>query len=429
MIKRLGVVLFAKLQELTKGIGQAVGIVISGNKKMEESSKRVSQTIEQTFGQGAKNAIKKTSEQLLIQQDILRDLEMGLQKLKEQQAATGKYDFQAQARLKKAIQEQTQAIADQKFALQGLKMQQQENKASLSDTRARAEDNSQAMEAMNRAINAASMATLLLTSDNKKLQPAINAVRTVMALSSAAMALYNLSLRENNVLTTIGSKLQKAYAFAVGTSTGAMKAFRVAMVSTGIGALVIGLGYLISKLMEASEETSTLADEIERIDTDLGGFKTRVENVAAEWEHWMNVQVLAAKMAGKGEKELQKIRDEAYDNQIKNIEALIQETYTSNDKAQAAARERIKDQGELTKELNKIWDKYESERAKLDQDVFALMRKKELENLQLTYETQQKSLENTKKIQEETKKAYLDYLKKSNEEGLKLVQMRIENLI
>jgi len=71
MIKRLGVVLFAKLQELTKGIGQAVGIVISGNKKMEESSKRVSQTIEQTFGQGAKNAIKKTSEQLLIQQDII----------------------------------------------------------------------------------------------------------------------------------------------------------------------------------------------------------------------------------------------------------------------------------------------------------------------------------------------------------------------
>lgn len=426
MIKRLGVVLFAKLQELTKGIGQAVGIVISGNKKMEESSKRVSQTIEQTFGQGAKNAIKKTSEQLLIQQDILRDLEMGLQKLKEQQAATGKYDFQAQARLKKAIQEQTQAIADQKFALQGLKMQQQENKASLSDTRARAEDNSQAMEAMNRAINAASMATLLLTSDNKKLQPAINAVRTVMALSSAAMALYNLSLRENNVLTTIGSKLQKAYAFAVGTSTGAMKAFRVAMVSTGIGALVIGLGYLISKLMEASEETSTLADEIERIDTDLGGFKTKVENVAAEWEHWMNVQIVAAKMAGKGEKELQKIRDEAYDNQIKNIEALIQETYNAEEEAHKAAKAQIKDKEKLRKEEIKIFAKYEAERAKLDQDTFALMRKKELENLQLSYETQQKALENTKKIQEETKKAYLDYLKKSNEEGLKLVQMRID---
>jgi hypothetical protein len=426
MIKRLGVVLFAKLQELAKGIAEGVSIVLQGNKKMEASSKKVSKSIEQSFGQGAKNAIKQTGEQMLIQTDILRDLEMGLKKLEEQQKATGKYDFQAQAKINKAIKEQTQAIADQKFALQGLKMQQQESKAALSESRARAEDNSQAMEALNRAVGAASMATLLLTSDNKKLQPALNAVRTVMALSSAAMALYNLSLRENNVLTMVGSKLQKAYAVAVGTSTGAMKMFRIALVSTGIGALVVALGYLISKLSETSEETSTLADEIERIDADLGGFKTKVENVASEWEHWMNVQIIAAKMAGKGEKELQKIRDEAYDNQIKNIEALIQETYNAEEEAQKAAKGQIKDQEELRKEGIKIFNKYEAERAKLDQDVFALRRKKELENLQLQYETQQKALENTKKIQEETKTAYLNYLKKSNEEGLKLVQMRID---
>jgi hypothetical protein len=140
----------------------------------------------------------------------------------------------------------------------------------------------------------------------------------------------------------------------------------------------------------------------------------------------MNVQIIAAKMAGKGEKELQKIRDEAYDNQIKNIEALIQETYNAEEEAQKAAKGQIKDQEELRKEGIKIFNKYEAERAKLDQDVFALRRKKELENLQLQYETQQKALENTKKIQEETKTAYLNYLKKSNEEGLKLVQMRID---
>jgi hypothetical protein len=435
MIKRLGVVLFAKLQELAKGIAEGVSIVLQGNKKMEASSKKVSKSIEQSFGQGAKNAIKQTGEQMLIQTDILRDLEMGLKKLEEQQKSTGKYDFQAQAKIKKAIQEQTQAIADQKFALQGLKMQQQESKAALSESRAVAEDNSQAMEALSRAVNAAAMATLLLGDDNKKLQPAINAVRVVMAGASAAMALYNLSLRENNVLTMLSSKLQKAYAVVVGTSTGAMKMFRIALASTGVGVLIVALGALVAKLMETTEETSNLADEIERIDTDLDGFRTKVENVASEWEHWMNVQIVAAKMAGKGEKELQKIRDEAYDNQIKNIEALIQETYNAEEEAQKAAKGQIKDQAKLTKELNKIFAKYESERAKLDQDVFALRRKKELENLQLDYEIsqEQKKINDDKlksflKAEEERQKGFKQYRAELLSEEKKLQQLSIEQM-
>lgn len=39
---------------------------------------------------------------------------------------------------------------------------------------------------------------------------------------------------------------EKAYAMAVGTSTGAMKVFRLALIATGIGALIVGLGLLIA---------------------------------------------------------------------------------------------------------------------------------------------------------------------------------------
>jgi hypothetical protein len=242
-----------------------------------------------------------------------------------------------------------------------------------------------------------------------------------MAGASAAMALYNLSLRENNVLTMLSGKLQKAYAVVVGTSTGAMKMFRIALASTGVGVLIVALGALVAKLMETTEETSNLADEIERIDADLDGFRTKVENVASEWEHWMNVQIVAAKMAGKGEKELQKIRDKAYDNQIKNIEALIQETYNAEEAAQKAAKEQIKDQQELAKEGIKIFNKYESERAKLDQDVFALRRKKELENLQLDYEISQEQ----KKINEDKLKSFLK-AEQERQDGFK--QYRAEQL-
>ena len=46
---------------------------------------------------------------------------------------------------------------------------------------------------------------------------------------------------------------QKMYTMAVGTSTGAMKAFRLALMSTGIGALVVALGMLIGNFDKVVE--------------------------------------------------------------------------------------------------------------------------------------------------------------------------------
>lgn len=46
---------------------------------------------------------------------------------------------------------------------------------------------------------------------------------------------------------------QKMYTMAVGTSTGAMKAFRIALMSTGIGALVVALGMLIGNFDKVIE--------------------------------------------------------------------------------------------------------------------------------------------------------------------------------
>ncbi len=44
--------------------------------------------------------------------------------------------------------------------------------------------------------------------------------------------------------------LQKGYAIAVGTSTGAMKAFRIALAATGIGLVVVALGFLVEKILQ-----------------------------------------------------------------------------------------------------------------------------------------------------------------------------------
>lgn len=92
------------------------------------------------------------------------------------------------------------------------------------------------------------------------------ALNEVIAKTTAATALANGVREIANVLTGQGatklavlSVAQRAYSLVVGTSTGALKAFRIALAATGVGALVAGLGLLIanfSKVKDAISGTS-----------------------------------------------------------------------------------------------------------------------------------------------------------------------------
>jgi hypothetical protein len=435
MIKRLGVVLFAKLQELAKGIAEGVSIVLQGNKKMEASSKKVSKSIEQSFGQGAKNAIKQTGEQMLIQTDILRDLEMGLKKLEEQQKSTGKYDFQAQAKIKKAIQEQTQAIADQKFALQGLKMQQQESKAALSESRAVAEDNSQAMEALGRATNAASMATLLMTGDNKKLQPTLDAIRTAMALASAGMAIYNLSLRENNVLTTISTGLQKAYAVVVGTSTGAMKLFRVALAATGVGILIVALGELVALLTTTEQNLDKVNDQLETLGKRNEYAEDSINSIIGAIERQTELDIARARLARKTESDIQKIREKSNNqiiDQINEQKRIYQESYKAQ---KVTIKKEIEDLAEQRKRITELDDKREKDMRAFNDRIADLQNQSKIEAIEVEIrkneqleEQDKKRLEKLKKKLEDERKAYEDYMKLVMDEGRQYQQFLIDQM-
>ena len=59
-----------------------------------------------------------------------------------------------------------------------------------------------------------------------------------MALLQGVTTITNLLQKESALMLGINTVAQKAYAFAVGSSTGAMKAFRIALMTTGILAIV-----------------------------------------------------------------------------------------------------------------------------------------------------------------------------------------------
>jgi len=88
-------------------------------------------------------------------------------------------------------------------------------------------------------------AAALFADDSEELQEAI-------AKTNAALAILN-GLQQVNAFVTgqsaaklaITSAAQSAYTVVVGTSTGALKAFRIALAATGVGLLVIGLAALV----------------------------------------------------------------------------------------------------------------------------------------------------------------------------------------
>lgn len=101
----------------------------------------------------------------------------------------------------------------------------------------------------------------LSSEDAEKAQTKLLAI---MSLVQGAQQLQNLLLKES-VIRTVGADLAaKGYALTqrlltvtLGATAAASKTLQAALITTGIGALVVALGYLISKMVEWSGETDT----------------------------------------------------------------------------------------------------------------------------------------------------------------------------
>jgi len=90
-------------------------------------------------------------------------------------------------------------------------------------------------------------AAALFGDENEDLQKAMVKVQGALALVNGVQQI-NILLTQKSVITTeAAAAAQRVYAIAVGTSTGALRAFRVALLASGVGIVVAGLGLLIAK--------------------------------------------------------------------------------------------------------------------------------------------------------------------------------------
>jgi len=85
---------------------------------------------------------------------------------------------------------------------------------------------------------------------------------------------------EASVLFTKSQKIlalqQKVMAFATGTSTGALKVFRLALISTGVGALVVGIGLLIANFDKVKDAVMRFIPGLKIVGDIIGGLVTAV---------------------------------------------------------------------------------------------------------------------------------------------------------
>jgi hypothetical protein len=101
--------------------------------------------------------------------------------------------------------------------------------------------------------------------------------------------------------TTIATTAQKLYTVVVGSTTGALKALRIALVSTGLGAIVVLLGLFISKMMDSVDATEEQTRAQEALNKVLELTNQLYKNSIQDLQDVTKERLLRAKIAGNSE--------------------------------------------------------------------------------------------------------------------------------
>jgi len=207
----------------------------------------------------------------------------------------------------------------------------------------------QGAQTLSGAFSVASSASALLGSENEDLQKTMMKVESAIGLTVGIQSIANALQRESalaigiaNVATKVQMGLQTAYAVVVGTTTGALKALRVALVSTGVGVLVIALGYLISKMSESSDATAEMTDKQKELNKELEYTKELTDAEIKSIDTRTQLSLAYAKKRGASDKELTKIQIEGINERINANQDEINKIKSSQD-----------EEYNLTKEQNK----------------------------------------------------------------------------
>jgi len=170
--------------------------------------------------------------------------------------------------------------------------------------------------------------------ESEKVQATLLKVQSAMALSqgiqavgesidsfkqlSAVVQSSTTFQKINSAVTAAAAVIQKVFTGAVNTTAASFQALKVAIVSTGIGALVVGIGYLVSKMNEGANAAKELTKEQEALNRQLEYTKELSADAAKSIDYQTQTELAAAKKRGASDRELTQIKINGINERIQN---------------------------------------------------------------------------------------------------------------
>ena len=210
-------------------------------------------------------------------------------------------------------------------------------------------------------------AAALFGDENEDLQKAMVQVQGAMALVNGVQQI-NILLTQKSVITTEAAALaQKLYALAVGTSTGAMRAFRLALLATGVGAFVVVLGLAAEAMGAFSSSTKKSTEELERQKQATEDGKKAMElyyrslaafgldeikineRKIAQYKNELQAREMMMQTIKGQNAEINGMNQQQLQNRITELKTLVKETENANKEIRKGRSEQIKSS---TKERN-----------------------------------------------------------------------------
>lgn len=291
----------------------------------------------------------------------------------------------------------------------------------------------------------------LFGTESEEVEKALLKVQSAMALSqglqavgesvdsfkqlSAVIGNANVFQKANNFLTATAATVQRLFTGAVNTTTLSFNALKTAIATTGIGALVVGLGYLVSALSSASDETEELSKQQKKLNQDLEDNKEITSELSKSVQYQTDLEVANAKKRGASEKELLKIKLESYERIAKLNAKEYEEIYKTSERGTKLTEEQAKRLAEIRKENIELQRKGNLDIANFEADQAEKRRDKEKDSAdklkELRKEADKQRLEDKKKNDEEYKKIVeqknaelQDYYAKTEEEKIAIQKQR-----
>ena len=222
--------------------------------------------------------------------------------------------------LEKAGQTNTQTYKDLTSQQDTLRKKAGELKDTIGDLNAEIKNSGSDTRNLDKAVRAISTvasgyqvaqgALALYGGENKKFEQTLLKLNAVMAITQGLQQIQEELSKRDSLFTQAAAKAKLLYAAAIGVSTGAMKAFKVALLSTGIGVLIVGVTTLIANFDDLTKSGGFLSKVLKGI----GDVVSKSVQAYKDLSDAIGLTNFAAKKAAEDEKIRQ---DEALDDLLR----------------------------------------------------------------------------------------------------------------